>query len=495
MIKTSISEEFLRHQDKSLLAPLLNGSSSDYAGVLMYKSLEQMKASDDLKNRLAKIVEDAKPLFPGFTFEKVPYYWLIKVSKAKNSVLNLTDSYGNNYPVIIVRHLKEKDRSIGYDYIDLSRGKFFMVRSPKNIELIENALSSAKTNQLSLITSINRNTNLLLRDKESYDRNERLAAFQRGDVSNLIPAISMLERCRQIVSSRISRLESIKSYYENEANKVKNKGSPKVFKSVKSIIDEEISNAKSNFIKTDIDIMNALVMRYIGKEDEFNKKANEGFFNDILNKGKQKHNIPEILKVVSDILMALKEESERKKQKRIDYTKERSEKIESEQSYPATGIHDMFSVFPQLSEESFKNVLPKNIKGFQGEHKWLAEKFAVAISTNEHKLKSMHMMLMGVEKILQVLKLKRETKSLSINNFTEADINMLREALASCMSLANSYKQKIIIIDKKTKERRFNKNMLGSIFSDTALDFFAARYIAVVISYIEMVFTKHNRID
>lgn len=495
MIKTSISEEFLRHQDKSLLAPLLNGSSSDYAGVLMYKSLDQMNASEDLKNRLAKIVEDAKAFFPGLTFDKVPYYWLIKVSKAKNSVLNLTDSYGNNYPVIIVRHLKEKDRSIGYDYIDLSRGKFFMVRSPKNIELIENALSSAKTNQLSLITSINRNTNLLLRDKESYDRNERLAAFQRGDVSNLIPAISMLERCRQIVSSRISRLESIKSYYENEAAKIKEEGSPPIFKNIQSIIDEEISSSNSNFIKTDIDTINALVMRYIGKEEEFKSKVMSGYFNNVLNKGNQKHNINQILKVALDVIQALKEESDRKKQTRIDYTKERSEQIESEQPYPRAEMHEMFSVFPQLSEESFKNILPENIKGFQGEHKWLSEKFAVAISTEEHKLKAMKSMLAGVDKVLEVLKLKRETKSLSINNFTEADINMLREALASCMSLANSYKQKIIIIDKKTKERRFNKNMLGSIFSDTALDFFAARYIAVVISYIEMVFTKHNRID
>jgi hypothetical protein len=53
------------------------------------------------------------------------------------------------------------------------------------------------------------------------------------------------------------------------------------------------------------------------------------------------------------------------------------------------------------------------------------------------------------------------------------------------MTLINSYKQSII-----TKDNKLNKNIVHSIFGDAAIDFFTARYIAVMIKYIEMVFVK-----
>ena len=73
MIKKSISEEFLRSQDPKLLSPLMSGDSNSYATVMMYKSLDQMDASAEMKQALSKIVEDAKVKFPDFTFNQVPY--------------------------------------------------------------------------------------------------------------------------------------------------------------------------------------------------------------------------------------------------------------------------------------------------------------------------------------------------------------------------------------------------------------------------------------
>ena len=59
--KISISEEFLRSQDPSLLAPLFSGVNAEYAAVLMFKSLNQMRISQMAKDALAKAVADARP--------------------------------------------------------------------------------------------------------------------------------------------------------------------------------------------------------------------------------------------------------------------------------------------------------------------------------------------------------------------------------------------------------------------------------------------------
>jgi hypothetical protein len=70
----------------------------------------------------------------------------------------------------------------------------------------------------------------------------------------------------------------------------------------------------------------------------------------------------------------------------------------------------------------------------------------------------------------------------------------LVDGLAGCMTIINNYKQKVLVIDEKTKEKRFNKSMLGSIFEgDAALDYFTSRYIAIIITYIQMVFAKHSK--
>jgi hypothetical protein len=123
----------------------------------------------------------------------------------------------------------------------------------------------------------------------------------------------------------------------------------------------------------------------------------------------------------------------------------------------------------------------------------MREKFAVVINEEEHKLNSMRKMKDAAQRVLKIFAIKRDTKSLSVINFNSNDMQALVDGLAGCMTLINSYKQNVLVNDRKTKERRFNKNMLHSVFGDAALDYFTARYIAVIITYIQMVFAKHSK--
>jgi hypothetical protein len=494
--KKSISEEFLRSQDPSLLAPLFSGTNAEYAAVLMHKSLEQMDVSPELQRALENAVADARKVFPGFTFDRVPYYWLIKSSKAKNSAVHIQDESGKTKPILIMRQIKSGDTLIGYDYIDLETGKLIYARSQEGVDAVTSGLKRLRTGKLAELESINRNTNLLIESKENYQRNEKLEKYQRGDVSNLLPAESMLKRCEKILEERIKRLESIVAYYKNESDKIKESGSPEIFKTVQNIIDQELSKPGSQFIKNESDAIKALVMRYMGKLSEFEAKSKTNAFDNILpspDGTKQRHNIKQIVAVAHSILKAIDEEAARKREKRMQYTQERKEKIEAPQEFPDTQSHPMFEVFPALSEESFKEILPGNIKGFRDEVSWMKEKFAVAINEEEHKLNAMRKMKDAAQRVLKIFSLKRETKSLSVINFNNTDMHALTDGLAGCMTLINSYKQNVLVIDRKTKERRFNKNMLHSVFGDAALDYFTARYIAVIITYIQMVFAKYSK--
>jgi hypothetical protein len=488
MLKKSISEEFLRSQDPNLLTPLLKGDSKSYATVMMYKSLEQMNASDEMKNALAKIVEDAKLKFPGFTFNQVPYYWLLKSSKAKNNTINIIDEAGKNIPILIIRQHKDGGIHIGYDYINLENGQLVYARSPEAIKSISEGLSGLKSKNLQILTKLNRETQFLLRDTDSWARNERLANYERGDVSNLMPAIPMLKKCEDILEARIERLKGIVSYYKNQSESIVSKGSPEVFKSISSIIDQEIKKKGSKFIKTEQDAINALVMRYIGKPEEFKTNINSGALNDILPdpSGKIRHNVKDILSVALQIVQVIEAEAQRKRMVRTDYTKDRSESVNERQTLPDTERHPIFKpITAPITEESFKDLLPGDPKGFQHEGLWISEKYAIEINVNSIKLNAMEKMLEAVKNILGVLQLRRETKRLSVTNFTKNDISELKDALSSCMTLINSYKQSII-----TKDNKLNKNIVHSIFGDAAIDFFTARYIAVMIKYIEMVFVK-----
>lgn len=488
MIKKSISEEFLRSQDPKLLSPLMSGDSNSYATVMMYKSLDQMDASAEMKQALSKIVEDAKVKFPDFTFNQVPYYWLIKASKAKSAAINVASPDGQNTPILLVRQHKDGGTVIGYDYVNLNTGQLVYARSSELIKPVTDALYGIKSKNLQTLIKLNRETQFLIRDKEAWARNERLASYERGDVSNLIPAISMLQKCEEILKSRIERLQSIVRYYQNQSNSISTDGAPPVFQNIANIIDEEIQNKGSKFIKTEQDAIHALVMRYLGKSGEFEQKIKSGLFSNILPdpSGKQRHNIKDILEVALKIIKEIDAEAARKRESRKTYTKERSELISKPQELPDTDSHPIFKqITAPITEESFKDVLPGNIKGFQHAGMWIGEKYAIEINETNLKLNAMQKMLQATQSILKVLQLRKETKRLSVSNFTKKDIDDLRDALASSMTLINSYKQNVV-----TKDNKLNKNIVHSIFGDAAIDFFTARYIAVIIKYIEMVFVK-----
>ena len=256
--KISISEEFLRSQDPSLLAPLFSGVNAEYAAVLMFKSLNQMRISQMAKDALAKAVADARQYFPGFNFERVPYYWLISKSKAKNSAVQILDKSGNEKSILIMRQIKSGDTLIGYDYIDLETGKLIYARSPEGIDSVVNGLKRLRNSKLAKLEYINDKSNLLIGEKEGYERNEQLKKYQRGDVSNLIPAESMLKKCEKILDERIKRLESAIAYYNNESRKIP----PEAFKTVENIVDQKLAkqtyelknyiDSKTNETKGDI---------------------------------------------------------------------------------------------------------------------------------------------------------------------------------------------------------------------------------------------------
>ena len=490
--KISISEEFLRSQDQGLLAPLFSGVNAEYAAVLMFKTLEQMRINSTAKEALAKAVADARQYFPGFKFERIPYFWLISKSKAKNSAVQIQDKSGKIKSILIMRQVTSGDTLIGYDYIDLETGKLIYARSPEGVDAVTSGIKTLRESKLSELQSINRKTNLLIENKEGYQRNTLLEKHKRGDVSNLIPAVSMLKKCEKILDERIKRLESAIAYYNNESRKIP----PEAFKTVQDIVDQELSKPGSQFIRNESDVINALLMSYNGRLSEFEAMSKTNAFEKMLSPdgGRQpRHNVRQIVAVVHSILKAINEQVVIEKEKDEAYTKGREKKIKAPQKLPDTQSHLMFEEFPSLSEESFKEDMPGNLKGFrsEGSHKASIE----AVDKNlQVKLDGMRKMKDATQRVLKILELKRETEGLSVMNFSRNDMQALVDGLAGCMTLINTYTQKVLVIDEKTKQRRFNKSMLGSIFEgDAALDYFTARYIAIIITYIQMVFAKYSK--
>jgi hypothetical protein len=237
-------------------------------------------------------------------------------------------------------------------------------------------------------------------------------------------------------------------------------------------------------------------MQYNGRLSEFEAMSKTNAFEKTLSPadGRQpRHNVRQIVAVVHSILKAINEQVVIKKEKNEAYTKGRKGGIDAPQELLDTQSHLMFEEFPSLSEESFKQDMPGNLKGFrsQGSHK---ASITAADENVQVKLDGMRKMKDATQRVLKILTLKKETEGLSVMNFNRDDIRALVDGLAGCMTLINTYKQKVLVIDEKTKERRFNKSMLGSIFDgETALDYFTARYIAVMITYIQMVFAKHSK--
>jgi hypothetical protein len=490
--KISISEEFLRSQDQGLLAPLFSGVNAEYAAVLMFKSLDQMRINSTAKEALAEAVVDARQYFPGFKFDRVPYFYLISKSKVKDSAVQIQDKSGKIKSILIMRQITSGDTLTGYDYIDLETGTLVYARSPEGVDAVTSGIKRLRTRKLAELQYINDKSNLLIEKKEGYQRNERLAKHQRGDVSNLIPAVLMLKKCEKILDERIKRLESIIAYYENESRKIP----PEVFKTVQNIIDQELSKPGSQFIKNESDAINALVMRYNGSTSELEGMLKDNAFEKILpspDGNKQRHNVRQIVTVAYNILKAIDKEAARKRSQNVAYTKARNESNNSPQELLDTQSHLMFEVFPALSEEGFKQDIPGNLKGFrsQGSHE---ASITAADKNVQVKLDGMRKMKDATQRVLKILTLKKETEGLSVMNFNRDDIRALVDGLAGCMTLINTYKQKVLVIDENTKERRFNKSMLGSIFDgEAALDYFTARYIAVIITYIQMVFAKHSK--
>ena len=206
-----------------------------------------------------------------------------------------------------------------------------------------------------------------------------------------------------------------------------------------------------------------------------------------------RHNVRQIVAVVHSILKAINEQVVIEKEKDEAYTKGREKKIKAPQKLPDTQSHLMFEVFPALSEEGFKEDMPGNINGFRSAGSWKAAQHR-AEENLQVKLDGMRKMRDATQRVLKILELKRETEGLSVMNFSRNDMQALVDGLAGCMTLINTYTQKVLVIDEKTKQRRFNKSMLGSIFEgDAALDYFTARYIAIIITYIQMVFAKYSK--
>jgi len=298
----------------------------------------------------------------------------------------------------------------------------------------------------------------------------------------------MLQKCEELLVARIKRAKNIIDYYKNQLNALREKGPPSVFKDIANLIDEEISKKGSKFIKTEQDAIHALVMRYVGNSAEFEQKIKSGSFSNILPdpSGKQRHNVKDILEVALKIVKEIDAESQRKKEKRIIRTQEDEERGSGAQELPDTESHPIFKqISAPITEESFKDYLPGGMFGVQHSANWNARMEAIIKNEKVTNVDPLEKMLEGIRSILKVLQLRKETKRLSVSNFSKKDIDSLKDALAGSMTMINMYKQNIV-----TRDNKLNKNIMNSIFGDAAIDFFTARYIAVMIKYIEMVFVK-----
>jgi len=494
MKKHSISEAFAREhekdQSKILLTPASGESLASEASFILHKNLKDLQSSRVLLDKLTPIIEDAKSKFP-FDFESIPLIYLLTHSKAKRyafyiSEISPSGKSKRDIPILLLKRFEEGGE-IAYNYIDLNSGQVVFARGDL-ARKVKEGLNILKRKKAADLFEIADKGNKLARASDAM-RNKQLIGIERGDVTNLVSTLPMLEKSIKLIDERINKFEGMVNFFEAQAKQRINEDGTmrpnQAFYKIYEKLDKEIQSVSKKFIKSESDAVKALVARYRGSPDQLDVDFKAGKLKNILSFSKltDDKKITDVINVTKNILNAFKEwDIERRKA-----TLEKKEQRKSKSTEPLT-IEDsdpIFQAITPLTMEDFTEEVPGNIAGHQSQESYHASFVAKSLTIYHTKLQALKTMKNGLVMIYNEFMNQKKYGKLSVKNFNKTDIDNLAKAKDASLALISSYETSIT-----KKDGTIDKRKIGSVFEDAVFDLFLSRYIAIVIKYIIMVFNK-----
>lgn len=482
MKKISFNKEFLDFSNSCK-----ETENCPFATATLFKSLGELRLPKQAEDAIKEILEDegVQAMFPGLNLDEIPFVYLISKSKIEKSIVNLVSQDGGKKQVLVLKQTfsDNKEEIIGYDYLDIDNRKIVYARSPEAIEEVRNSLKTMASKTLGDIQEISMRSNLLSR-KSINLQNAQVSRIEDGDVTNLTSSIPMLLKCRTIILNAITELERI----EANASIKQKQENPLIFEETRKKIDAEITSDKSVFIKNDVDAVKALIHRYFGKPEDLKSDYESGSLSKILpgSEGNQRHNRDAIILIAIRLLEAMEKSTPVKKLTKEQEQQNKINKINKEDRISADIERQMLSPIQRPEPVHFQAKLPGNPVGYKNEHTYRAS-FSITEKDTDIKLDAFIKIKDGIDSILTIFNTPKN-KTLSIRDFDENKISELGDVFKQCLVWLNTYKQNIVLEDGL-----INKNILGSLYcSNTAMRFYAIRYVAITIKYIETIFTKNN---
>ena len=501
--KIAISESFARELDTSILSPGILSSDAKYlSGTLLLQPIRRINPSSELRQSLEAILSDIK-LNYGDMFDKIPLMYLIPQSKAKKNAIWLAEEddkggFTNIKPILIIsKNTDPNNKNIkNYTYIDLSSGNIVHANTPEASKKIEDNIKRMKIKVAKDLNKFIIESNQITELHKNFELNERMSLISQGNVTNLYSSIPMLKKCLALLTQRISRQEGMINFFKSKKEEIKDKSKGEKEKFIYEQLREKIKKELQNpvHVNNEKDFLQMLHVLY--REPSERRKIDIDLSSGKFNVVKDKLSITEnrmndLINALKRILSSFDAFEDSKNYRDEEYTEKRKKKSLKPSELP--GDHPIFGQLPTLEESSFEEKLPGNFAGHQSFGHYMASFDRKEYGMEGTKLPALKVMKEGVQKIIdnfsnQIL----NNKKINVCNFSISDMAYLRNARSEAMSLLSSYSHDLLVIDKKTKEKRFDKRKIGSIFEDTAEDLMVARYVAITIRYIEMVFTKTN---
>ena len=484
MKKISFNKEFLDFSNSCK-----ETENCPFVTATLYKSIKELRLPREAEDAIKEILEDegVQKMFPGLNLDEIPFVYLISKSKIEKSIVNLVSQDGGKKQVLVLKQTfsDNKKEIIGYDYLDIDNRKIVYARSPEAIEEVRNSLKTMASKTLGDIQEISMQSNLLSR-KSIELQNAQVSRIEDGNVTNLTSSIPMLLKCRTIISNAITELEGIKT----NASIKQEQENPLIFEETRKKIDAEITSDKPVFIKNDVDAVKALIHRYFGKPEDLKRDYESGSLSKILpgSEGNQRHNRDAIILIAIRLLEAMEKSTPVKKLTKEQEQQNKINKINKEDRISADIERQMLSIIQRPEPVHFQAKLPGNPVGYKNEHTYQAS-FSITEKDTKIKLYAFIKIKDGIDSILTIFNTPKN-KTLSIRDFDEKKISELGEVFKQCLVWLNTYKEDIVLQDG-----RINKKILGSLYgSNTAMRFYAIRYVAITIKYIETIFTKNNSV-
>ena len=485
MKKISFNKEFL-----DFLNSCKETKNCPFDTATLFKSLSELRLPKQAEDAIKEILEDegVQKMFPGLNLEEIPFVYLISKSKIEKSIVNLVSQDGGKKQVLVLKQTFNKKEIIGYDYLDIDNRKIVYARSPEAIEEVRNSLKTMASKTLGDIQEISMRSNLLSRDSINL-QNAQVSRIEDGDVTNLTSSIPMLLKCRTIILNAITELEGI----EANASIKQEQENPLIFEETRKKIDAEITSDKPVFIKNDVDAVKALIHRYFGKPEDLKGDYESGSLSKILpgSEGNQRHNRDAIILIAIRLLEAMEKSTSVKKTEKEEERQGKKDTINDENRISPDIERQILSIIQRPEPVHFEAKLPGNPVGYKNEHTYRAS-FSNTKKDTKIKLYAFRKIKDGIDYILIIFNTHKNNnnKTLSIRDFDENKISELGEVFKQCLVWLNTYKEDIVLSDG-----RINKKILGSLYgSNTAMRFYAIRYVAITIKYIETIFTKNNSV-